>query len=254
VADAADRSIRSTFSEAVSAIRSQSGEPDWADFRSDLEERLRARFDRIARDIGKASKMPGARLDVMEDETARMLDRKARDAAKQLASESRDAYRAGVSRLSRAGLSEAQVREWMRPLRGLNDAQTQSAVNRMLAMREAGASATTIRNDAAKMGRKKASARGRAIARTSSLDVATASQEEAVRQGLDSGDLARATKQWVAALDVTHAECKRLDGQRRKVGESFVDPMTRRKVNNPPLHPNCRCGVQYDAVRSSAAA
>lgn len=258
-ADTFDRSTRSAVSGVTHGFQGQSlgayeralargsrqavAALDWKSYERDLRLSLQSRMRGIVDDVASSTRIAGLEPDVAALRS--LADKRAREAARAITKESRRGALAATTRLRRAGLSPRQVSQRARPLLGLGKRQVDAALNRMLAMDAAGAGMAQQLGELKTLGREKLLARGAAVARFENLRTATDAQRAIVRQAETDGVAVGTARVWVAALDVSHTNCARLNGQVTGIDQPFVDTVGGRTIDSPPLHQNCRCGVQY---------
>lgn len=230
---------------------------DWEGFESDLEERLFADIRRSARDAAEATaRKMGTRLErgIIDD----LARRRAREAARLMTKNSRQALFKTMQRLRREGFSDAFIRRNVRTFAGLNRQQTTAIMNRMKAMREAGASPAQMERAARRLSTRARQARARFSARQETKIGAEAGQDQAIRQALDNGEIEDVRQRWASIRDKRRDPvCARLHGQVRKLGERFVDPVTGNSYAGPPEpHQTCRCGkhIIFKRARRSGRA
>ena len=267
-ADRFDRSTRAAVSEVSNTFRGQSmggferalsrgsrqavAALDWKGYEADLRFSLQSRMRGIVEDVAKSSRIPGLEPDL--DALRKLADRRARQAARTITRESRRGALATTKRLRKAGFTPRQVSQRTRSLLGLGKRQADAALNRMFAMDDAGAGLGRQLDELRKLGKDKLGMRGAAVSRFENLSAATDAQRELVRQAKREEVVIGAARIWVAVLDVTHVNCARLNGQVAGVDQPFVDTVGGRTIDSPPLHQNCRCGVQYVLFEEEIAA
>lgn len=267
-ADTFDRSTRAAVSEVSNTFQRQPmgaferalgrgsrqavATLDWKGYEADLRFSLQSRMRGVVDDVAGSSRIAGLEPDL--DALRKLADRRARQAARTITRESRRGALEATKRLRRAGLTPRQVSQRTRPLLGLGKRQVDATLNKMFAMEVAGAPLGQQLSELKKLGKEKLSARGAGIARFENLSAATDAQRELVRQAESDGVAVGAARVWVAVLDVTHVNCARLNGQVTGVDQPFVDTVGGKTIDSPPLHQNCRCGVQYVLVEQAEAA
>ncbi len=89
------------------------------------------------------------------------------------------------------------------------------------------------------------------IARTELTRSVNAGQIEVWNAASDDGIVERenVVKKWVTVPDADRSNiCRTLDGQTRKIGETFFVVQTGESVQHPPAHPNCRSAVVIEEI------
>lgn len=267
-ADTFDRSTRAAVSEVSNTFQRQPmgaferalgrgsrqavATLDWKGYEADLRFSLQSRMRGVVDDVAGSSRIAGLEPDL--DVLRKLADRRARQAARIITRESRRGAVEATKRLRRAGLTPRQVSQRTRPLLGLGKRQVDATLNKMFAMEVAGAPLGQQLSELRKLGKEKLLSRAAGISRFENLGAATDAQQQLARQAVSEGVAIVASRIWVATLDVTHKNCARLDGQITGVDQPFVDTVTGRTIENPPLHKYCQCGVQYVLVEQTEAA
>jgi len=92
--------------------------------------------------------------------------------------------------------------------------------------------------------------RARTIARTEITRAVNAGQQEMWDQAANIGLIsAQSEKVWVTVPDGDRTQiCTDLDGERRKLDETFFVAQTGESVQAPPAHPNCRSSLSLEQL------
>ena len=236
-----DEIARGRYARAADAF-------DWKGFEKSLGNELESRTMRAAERSAKATaKRLGIETPSVENMRTAVRGR-ARATARQMARESREAMKTSLKRIRRdLGRSSAQTASRAKQIAGLNRQQASSVVNRLSGMIEEGAS--PFKRDAETKKLVKAHRRNRStmVARHEGLTAAEDAQETAMRAAAEQGAITQVFQRWVSIRDKRRDKvCKRLHGQRVRLGDKFTDPETGLKYDRPPQpHGLCRCGRQY---------
>jgi len=142
-----------------------------------------------------------------------------------------------------------EAARYVRPLIGLTSRDAELVARRATELRDAGASADDVSKLVDLITDRKERERSLSIARTESSaafnDGARLGAERAVAEG--AGVAEQPTAVWVTARDELVCDrCSEMDRTVIPFGTTFDDRVGGVLVQNPPLHPNCRCTVVFD--------
>lgn len=104
----------------------------------------------------------------------------------------------------------------------------------------------------ARFRRAKLGQRAERIARNETITAANQGQEELWRQAAGEGllDTETTVREWIVTPDERLCPiCAPMEGQRRKLGNTFESPFDESTTESPPIHVQCRCavGLVFDA-------
>lgn len=249
-ADASDLSLRQGFSTAANAIEVNTKKLraeikrgryaraadafDWKGFEKNLARELESRTMKAAVKSARAT-AERIGLDPPSNEEIRETVRaRARATAKQMAKESRNAMKASLRRLRKdQGLSLKKTTRIGKQIAGLNRKQASGVVTRFNALKDA----TPRTRNAAIRRQIKAARRTRSslVARHEGLTSSEDAQEATIRAAAEQGVIKEVWQRWVSIPDKRRDPiCKRLHGQRVRLGDKFTDPATGIKYEKPP--------------------
>lgn len=140
-----------------------------------------------------------------------------------------------------AGAMAARIRGFV----GLTRREGQAVVNRMEALRAAGASEGTVARVAGHYETVLRIARGQRIARTEASYAMSKGKREAIAQAHDAGLISgKLVKRWSVATSNVCPICDALDGTYAEIDGEFEGG-----IDNPPAHPHCDCvTTEYELI------
>ena len=173
----------------------------------------------------------------------------------------RDAVRYIVSEAQSKGMSSAETARYIRPTVGLTKPQAAANLKYYESVKEslkadhprmkAESIERKAREAAAKYAAKQQRTRAETIARTEIARAYNKGNDEAVRQAMAQGLLPKQRKVWSTAEDGhVCSDCEGLEGMQMDMDDDFRVQSGRRTitVNEPPLHPRCKCALLYEDV------
>lgn len=226
---------------------------DWQGFENELSSGFSDVFETIAERSGADTAIEiGKGFDYDPDEAFDLFVRGAVVVSKRITANTRKAVSILLRRMLGVGVSPFQLRSHLFALAGLDTRQMNSAVNQILAARDAGSPFAVLKASAESIFEEKIKERISNIVRFETLNVAQAAQEEAVNQGVALKILKNVVKVWVVVPDDSLCPiCNRLRGQRVQRDKRFKDPATGLTYIGPPAHQRCRCGLRYIQARTA---
>jgi len=170
--------------------------------------------------------------------------------------ETRTAIRALTASAFPEGIAPRELAKLIKPMIGLNTRQVQAVLNYRTDLLRSELSAAVIEAKGNLYAKKLLQQRALNIARTETIDAATAGQlaawKDAAAAGLLNTD--RTSRVWSAASDARTCErCAFMDEQEVPFDAPFIDDAGS-EIWAPTLHPSCRCSVSlvFDRARSAA--
>ena len=239
---ALEQALKNNDIPTAEAILARAWEDQLADFRSDFRDPLTALYikggdvgdGQLKRAIVKFETAPSETLNISEDEAAQFIEAQLGNMIAEISEGTRRAIRAAVTQLAE-GVSLRTVAKQIRDRVGLTTRMVESLEKK----RAEGLSESALE----KLTRKLIRRRAVNIALNEGRIAASEGQEFVWKKATEEGVLKGEARQfWITAGDDDVCTiCAPMDGQERRIGETFTTGNNRQVRLPPEPHNRCRC-------------
>lgn len=238
-----ERQIAKSIRRAAESLPASPTAASWkryqASLAAEIEEAMVKSAEKAVAAAGKNFGLEGA----LTAQTRKQIAKLAREQARLITSNSRRAVTESLRKLKRLGLTQAETKQIVTSIAGLNRQQAGAVVNRLRMAIENGKRFSVEAKKARSRANRYLRFRAKSIGQWQGRRVANVGVDAVLQAAVRDQSILAAAQRWRAKSGACQW-CAALNGRSVPAGETFTHPQTGKALHGSDAHLHCRCTIE----------